>query len=210
MIIVKDKILFVHIPKTAGQSLYKYLYSNLKEEYNITNPKYGLTDNDKLTIPGPQKHHHMFVDEYVSLGYSTVENLKSYHIFTIVREPISRFLSAFHFNKLHKKYSYREYIEKIYPTLDHNNDVFRHTCPQHFFINSKLGLSVNKIHKIEEGLENTVYTELKKFGYNCKDSFYINKNKTSKSKMVSLSRYDIDLLKEHYKKDFELFAYPFT
>ena len=61
MILYEHKIIFVHIPKTAGQSVTNYFLNNIGKNFTLDLPEFGLLENLNLEMPGPQNHHHMYV-----------------------------------------------------------------------------------------------------------------------------------------------------
>jgi hypothetical protein len=204
MIIPQHKLIFVHIPKTAGQSITTYFLNNLgitDINDNFSYPQYGLRVNLKYEIPGPQNHHHMFLKEYVNLRYVSEEDIKKYTKIAVIRNPIDRYLSAFFYNDVYKKYSHMEFLNDIFPNIEnHNRDLYRHFCPQVNFIKSKYG-DIDKLFLLDNNF-NHEWNNYFISNYNFSGYLpYTNKGK----KKTNLSRDVIDKLHEIYRKDFKIF-----
>lgn len=125
------KILFVHIPKTAGTSIFKALYRE------------GL-DVWKRTYP---RGH----DPYFALKQDNMID-DSVFSFCVVRNPYTRTYSCFkQFNKTNKtNISFIQYLKNI-----KNNNISTKTpllhLPQSFYvIDQEGGLQVNKAYRFED------------------------------------------------------------
>ena len=84
----KEKIIFIHIPKTGGGSVEKTLNiwgsdnnGSLTPDYNIL---YGLAENKLL--------HHFTFREILDL---TKKKFKDYKVFSFVRNPYDKIVSEF-------------------------------------------------------------------------------------------------------------------
>jgi hypothetical protein len=205
MILPDQKTIFIHIPKTGGQSVSFYLLKNLgvKNYFALKQPKYGLILNKKLKKQGPSHYAHMFVNEYVNYNFITVKQLELWNKITVVRNPYSRFKSAFYFKNLHETTDYRSWCKQIeLLKTDKNSNLYRMFTPQTEYLEYN-----NKIF-----VDNIFYTE------NLKDLFvYFNKeyafttetfkkNRTTNRKLP-LDKYTIDFINDFYKEDFENFGY---
>ena len=197
---------FSHIPKCGGSSVENFLapfsdslvfldrnFFTHKKTWNTSSPQHidGLSLN------------RLFKDK----------NFFDYY-FAIVRDPISRFKSAFMFqkhieNKIPKDISINEHISLI---KDEKISLFSY-CDNHFLpmIHFFMPNTEYRIFKIEEGLEN-----LKKWlEVNvCKKSinFEIPRKNPSPKKIkqiedYNLNEHSINSLKTIYKKDYEAFKY---
>lgn len=204
MILKDKKIVFVHIPKTAGQSVTDFLLRNTKKSFTLNLPKMGLVENLDLSIKGPQNHHHMFLDEYVDLGYVNKDDLKNYFKFCVLRNPFDKFISSFYYKRLHKKYSYITFLEEVYPTLNTRDDVYRHFCPQTNYINSSYG-KIDKFFILDENFNNN-FSNYFFENYNFKN--YMNKKNELPIKVEKIKPLDeitMLRLKKIYRADFKLY-----
>lgn len=89
------RTVFVHIPKTAGQSVELVFL----EAHGLTWENRGellLRRNDDPAA-GPPRLAHLLAREYVELGYLTQREYDVFLSFAIVRNPIDRIVSAYNF-----------------------------------------------------------------------------------------------------------------
>jgi hypothetical protein len=191
----KKKLIFIHIPKTAGTSIYKSL---------------GVEDIS---------YQNKF------LGHRSIENYKEqykdywniYLKFTVVRDPIDRFISAYKFarmresfwhsdnsNKLPKNEYYEicnsldinQYILDLYNTPENHTIL---TLPQIFFIENKYKkIEVDYIAKYEN-LDN----DLKNIGVNLTER--LNVSTINNINSIQLTKKSKKILYEMYEIDYNFF-----
>lgn len=198
-----NDVLYIHIPKTAGTSTEYFLGNIYGYSYNyIYECVHSLNNYNILHLGHDQQHNpiHYYRNLYKHINF----------IFTIVRNPYSRLLSAYSF--------YKNYIEDKEKNL---------SIEQWFFtekINNKKELSTYNHHIIPQHW----YTEdLNKFSYICKyetldaDINYIKNILNIKKKINYL--WEFKTIKHHasfsdinnilrdvnlyYEQDFILFNY---
>lgn len=225
MVLTKEKIIFIHIPKTGGISVEEYLlsYYGYKRNAFILNHGFGTyldKFNNKQTIY-PQMHYPLLRvnHELIKNGVEIDDNWK---IFSIVRNPYNKFLSELFYNESKTdgfRYNYFTLPENqrghyLNRTIDFflNNDVYdnyhsNHTLPQYrFFENIDLNY---QIFKLEDGLENALI----QLGYPAQnqvkhylDSFkYIGVARPSYQKVYT--KYLIEIINDLYYQDFQEFNY---
>jgi len=184
----EKKLIFIHIPKTAGTSIYKSL--GVKD----------ISYQNKL------------------LGHESIENYKEryksywdiYLKFTVVRDPIDRFISAYKFIRMRENFWYKDdpspHIHyEICNSLDINQYILHlynapenhslHTLPQIWFIENKYKkIEVDYIAKYEN-----LNDDLKKIGVDLTERLNVstinNINSiqlTKKSKKILYKMYEID------------------
>lgn len=200
MVVVEQNILFIHIPKTGGQSITVYLLENNNQPTNnLNNSKFGLVNNNNLKLKGPQHYHHMFLKEY-----EKIYKLKNYFIFSVVRNPFDRFVSAFYYSNFYKKYNYVDMID-IIPTLEKNKklDLYRMFCPQYKFFEGKS--KIDKIFKTENLNESFDFIN-NKFQYKSKKDYFINVRKNTRKPLDEKTK---NFIKNYYKDDFDKFGYSY-
>lgn len=203
----KDKkILYIHIPKTGGSSVERYLFwhSIDRDDIKLYN---------KETVKKPIKQHHY---TYKQIIENNPDNVKQLTLsFATVRNPYEKIISALIFNnklKVNKKnkidnnlrsivaYKIIQWIETD-PSSCHN-----HNIPQYKFI-------LNEDNQIEKSIkiiktENLV-ADMRSIGFTGFD-VHINKGFfSSRSYFELLNRQSIRIINDAYEKDFLWFGYKF-
>lgn len=95
MISHHHKAIFVHIPKTGGQSIEWAFLDDLG---------LGWKDRDQIGLrrnpdrrSGPRQLAHLYASEYVALGHVTPDAWRDYTCFAVVRHPYDRIVSEFRY-----------------------------------------------------------------------------------------------------------------
>lgn len=192
--VIKTRLKFVHIPKTAGESIEK---AALK-----LGIFWGKLDSDlDLEYSIKMKHDH-----HVPLRYLKDKTILSkYDFFTIVRNPYTQAIS--HINYIYNHYpelgqSREEVIENYFKRIqDYKNNVnLSPACDFVFDLDGKQ--IVKHVIKFEE-LDN-LNQVLEEYGI----LLELEKENVTRVKIISeLSREQIQIINAVYSKDFETFGY---
>lgn len=202
MICHELNLIFIHIPKTAGQSIESQLIimSGNKERSN-----YLLGANPDPKKGGPFLDHLLW-NEYIDYGYISSETYDKYYKFSFVRNPWFRLVSEYRFRKrLWLNYTFRDWVVEYFPS-DVDSDEWRHIIPQHKYIydDGKLA-KVNFIGKYEN-LNEDFALLMKEIGLPHNTSLpHVNKSLSSKSKGVIkkvLDKVKFNILKIRSKEKF--------
>jgi hypothetical protein len=161
------KLIFVHIPKNAGTSIHSL--------FN-TNPKDYLPDQRWSEY----KNH---FNEY----------WENYTTFSIVRNPISRFISFYKYWKMNENLDYD--INQFIKNIDKIKTPIKNQ--QSWFICENDKIMVDVIIKYEN-----LYEELKKIKID--NIPHLNISKIKDESFLNISKTSIDILHNLYKEDFKL------
>ena len=210
MISIKHKIIFIHIPKCAGQSIENIFLRDLGLSWKERHPL--LLRPRKANEKGPERLAHLYAEEYFKLGYIPKEKYDKFFKFSIIRNPVDRILSEINFQKIPKKNSkniyglesVEEYISKVIK-LDKFSDLQRHISPQvKFLYDSETNkLLVDKVIPFD-ALNNEVPKILQK---KLKVFLEVPKINSSKNKLwvkEELTSGDLSFLYDFYESDFNL------
>lgn len=147
MISHQHKTIFVHVPKTAGQSVEQVFVDDLGlswDDREVLNLRYNA---DRAV--GPQRLAHLYADEYVRCGHIERDRWDSYFKFAVVRNPYDRILSEFRYRKFSKTGPLFWFLRKQHH--DDHLDIARHIVPQSRYLFDENGTClVDEIIKFEE------------------------------------------------------------
>lgn len=214
---VPGKTIFVHIPKTGGNTVLR----------NITNEVQGLINNSKdgsiywddlksIALDDSNKEIRGWINgwhNHRGVNLEVLNNLKQkgFYSFSVVRDPFDRALSCYNWYRSYlakqHKVTFVEFLKSR--SFMEASGLF---APQSSFICDKDGnVLVEKVCKLEN-LQEDMKEVCQKINldYDQMDfGLVINKNKREKP-LPELYRSDPmakDLVLEIYKKDFEIFRY---
>ena len=176
-----NKVLYIHIPKTAGSSITKILQDN-----NL--------DNWKREYP---RHH----DPYFYMEKKNYIDDKVFS-FSVVRNPYTRTYSSYHqYNKSNNtNISFIEYLNNILQNKISEISPLLHLPMSWYIVDIQNNIQVTKIYKFEnlKEFESDFNWNLPKYNvgnYNT-DLYFNDYNNTT-----------IDIVQTIYKNDFNLFGY---
>ncbi len=115
MILPEYKSIFIHIPKTAGQSIENFLLQSLGKSRQEHGADYLLKKNP--TNIGPARLAHLSAIEYTALAYISEQDFKKYYTFTFVRNPWARAVSFYKYSGFANLVSFKHFITYYLPRL---------------------------------------------------------------------------------------------
>jgi hypothetical protein len=111
MLSLHHKCIFIHIPKTAGQSVERAFLDDLGLGWSTRAPLLlRYNENPEL---GPPRLAHLTAREYVSKCYVPEDTFKEYYKFSVVRDPWSRTVSLYKYMRYFVPF--RRFILDILP-----------------------------------------------------------------------------------------------
>ena len=90
------RTIFVHVPKTAGQSVEMVFLNKLNLTWEQRAPLLLRPNSDPAK--GPPRLAHLYASEYVSCGHISDEDFARYFKFSVVRNPWARAVSVYKFS----------------------------------------------------------------------------------------------------------------
>jgi len=196
------KIYHAHIPKCAGTSIENF-FINKNFEYAFLDKKFFAKNQEILWSKSSPQHllAHNFIDLFSSLNFDFK--------FSVVRNPIDRFVSAFTFNVFRKTIpseNINRFIDLFYEKKKFKIfSLDNHFIPMIYFVENITNIN---IYKLEDGI-NQLELDLTKIINHKKQIKFSNDNKQRviDKSLISLNKSSIKKLEEIYKVDFEKFNY---
>ena len=208
MISIEHKIIFIHIPKCAGQSIENLFLRDLGLNWQERYPL--LLRPKKANEKGPERLAHLYAEEYFKFGFIRKEKYDKFFKFSIIRNPIDRILSEINYRRIPKKNSknsigiesVEEYISKVIK-LNKFSDLQRHISPQVKFLHDS---ETNKLLVDKIILFDEINHEVPKILKKLKVFLEVPKINSSKSKLwvkEELTSRDLHFLYDFYASDFK-------
>ena len=223
MIISKKKLIFIHIPKTGGNS-FSHLLINYSKEKIIRLRAY----NDKINtfeIRGKYTYDkHQTLEQYKK---KLRKNFKKYKIVTIVRDPMQRMLSLYYMQDLN---TYGNFIVRKINHISKkrlgffilSQKFYKYKIPTFSLAkfkkyilsmpNQKSYLMINnkftKPHYLikYENYSDNIIKFCKSININY-EPFHVNKGSKKKFSKNKLNKIKKIILKSHHKEDYKIFGY---
>lgn len=147
MISHHHKCIFVHIPRTAGQSVEHFFLDLLGLDWRRRAPLL-LRPNDIPEL-GPPRLAHLKAMEYVRYQHITTEQFSQYFKFSFVRDPWDRLVSIYKHLNMHHVCDFRTFVmKKLKDGMYRKSYWF--VCPQHEYLCDDNGeLAVDFVGRFE-------------------------------------------------------------
>lgn len=193
-------ILFIHIPKTGGNSVERYLIRKYRQTLLFGTGKKLIKHEKYRNFSLQHQYYSTIKDNSDSLGVDFNDKLR---IFTVVRNPYERILSDMFWQDYINLDTTPEEVYAILPKY-YETSKDNHSAEQYKFLvdnNGKLptNLTIMKTESLNKDMINNGFI-----------NFDIHENK-NKKKLVSYDQYlndnVINSINQKYSKDFDLFGY---
>lgn len=165
-----EKILFVHIPRNAAQSVTVFFYDclgildlfantngyneireekTIEELYNSDSPneRYLFAKNNRWKVPGPIVLTYMTMQEYIDYEYISRDELPYIKKIVTVRNPYERIISACNYRSVAPN---RSWIQKVAEYDKFNSEKSRYFMRQSDFLKVDDEIAVDHIVKVED------------------------------------------------------------
>lgn len=147
------KVLFVHVPKCAGQSIETYFLDLYSLEWSQRD-QLVLRTKKKHEL-GPSKLAHLTSHEYLEYKYVTASEYESFFKFSFIRNTYSRVVSIYKYSGYSQLISFENFVVKVLPKLlrDKKNWLYRLQSDFTHFNNKLLVDFLGEFEKLDEHFE---------------------------------------------------------
>jgi hypothetical protein len=206
MISDKGKFIYIHIPKTAGESVEEALTENFPDSRIVSNdPDWNILI----------KH-----DTFLEHDYSTKESLDNFFTFSFVRNPWDRMVSHWKYfveTKRSPEMPFDEFVLDFHRVLkEADNGYWWNPYRKYVFTAPQLDFLVDENQRIAVDFVGRFETLQEDFDYVCKklnrNKIKLpHKNKTKRKKYQEYYKNEelISSVAKRYKKDIDYFKYEF-
>jgi hypothetical protein len=221
------KCLFVHVPKTAGQSVEQFFMDRMGLDWDSDRAEVLLGDNPDTTR-GTQKLAHLSAWEYVNDGFIERGEFDSLFRFSFVRNPFERIVSEYRYRNYFHHRSFRDFVLHKLPQPGWD-DKYRHVMPQFDMLHDPEGrLMVDFVGRFETlqkdfdkvchwlGLEdsklphrNPSNKKSRNLKRKVRNALFLNGEGRKKHWTEFYDQRTLDAVSRLYEKDIEAFGYRF-
>lgn len=208
----KHKFVFLRVPKTASSSLSEFFIRNLNDPDAIHTPVDDTNIKEKNLPKGLMQKYkddfgyfHLTLQQIYEEGILTEEQIREYRIVAIMREPIDRHLSFYHF--------YRKWEGRGQPS---SNELERMSKDGYFHKHKNSKILQSDFLKLQgevvgeylpyDDFEAKVMNIMSDLGVDVKHQLPKHKSgfrKTSDNGLMSDKV--LSAIKQHFKEDFDLY-----
>ena len=147
MICHRYKVIFIHIPKAAGQSIEGVFLRKMGLTWETRAPLLMRENTDPRL--GPERLAHLYASEYVKRGHIAPVDFDDYFKFAVVRNPWARLVSEYKFSVARTGVSFSDFVFRHFPPAG-QTDRRRHVEPQWKFVcDARKRVIVDRICRFE-------------------------------------------------------------
>jgi hypothetical protein len=206
MLSTRFKTIFVHVPKTAGQSIEHVFLAKHGLTWETRAPLLLRANDDPAK--GPARLAHLYGREYVECGHVSAEDFAAFFKFAVVRNPYTWIVSQYRFRQQRRRAqpaSFREFIERGITWEMDGRD--RHNLvPQATFVTDKEGkIIVDEIIRFEDLPRSFEPIAQRVFGEPV-ELPHVNRSKAP-DVPVEFDEGLRRIVQARYERDFDLFEY---
>jgi hypothetical protein len=194
------KTVFVHVPRTGGQSVETaFLHQHGLRWQERSALLLGKNSNSGSK---PKYLAHLLAREYVGSGYLAPDVFASSLKFTIARNPFDRLLSEYRYRAQRRAVEFAEFLKLL---ASGNGD--RHVVPASDYVVDESGtVIVDKIIRFESLSRDFALLAREIFGYEVE---LPHVNRAEALIPVDALTFEVrNLICRRYERDFDLFQYP--
>lgn len=146
------KVIFVHVPKTAGQSIETYFLKLNDLTFDRKHELLLMPNSDPRK--GPPRLAHLTMQEYYEFGYISASETQGFFKFSFVRNPWARMVSFYRYLRFNQIISFDDFVRVQFPSLV-ESEYWRVRPQSEFTHNNKLPLVdfIGMFERLDEDFE---------------------------------------------------------
>ena len=196
MISLVHKVIFIHIPKCAGQSVEETFLNDLQLSWDDHRYLFGCFEKPTSwtkNIPG--RIAHLTAKEILDFKFLPIEIFNSFYKFSIVRDPVQRLVSSW--NYLVPEENFDDWVaSKVLSGHKENNYFFKDQTDYLFDENNKLLVDDIIPFKTLGSSKHHFYNYLENVSA-------LSHRNASKKRDIFISQETTKIIKDLYKKDYK-------
>ena len=196
MISLVHKVIFIHIPKCAGQSVEETFLNDLQLSWDDHRYLFGCFEKPTSwtkNIPG--RIAHLTAKEILDFKFLPIEIFNSFYKFSIVRDPVQRLVSSW--NYLDPEENFDDWVSsKVSSGHKENNYFFKDQTDYLFDENNKSLVDDIVPFKTLGSSQHNFYNYLENISA-------LSHRNASKKRDIYISKETTKLIKDLYKKDYK-------
>jgi hypothetical protein len=158
MVLPELGCVFVHIPKTGGQSIELALLEAAGLTWRTRDR--ALLRINRDPTKGPPRLAHLTAEEYVGLGHVSAVDWRRWTSFAVVRDPWQRLVSAWRYRG--HDFPFADFVRARFPRPEDDDyergvAAFRHVLPQADFVTDRDGAvlvdHILRFERLQEGFD---------------------------------------------------------
>ena len=202
----KRTTIFVHIPKTAGQSIELAFLHDAGLSWKGRAALLLRRNTDPGA--GPARLAHLLAREYEALGHTGGRAFAQFFSFAVVRDPVDRAVSGFNFRAPPECTTLRDYVHRA-AQADVTSPDWRQVCPQTRYTHDAEGRHplVRQVLRFETLSRDWPALSARIFG-SPRPLPRSNVARRTRLTRADLGPEDLAFLAAHYAEDFRNFGYP--
>jgi hypothetical protein len=204
------KCIFVHIPKTAGQSIERVFLRHVGLTWEQRAPLLLRANRDPRL--GPPRLAHLTAAEYITCGHVTGETFRDYFKFSFVRNPWDRMVSEYKYRFPARN---RDFKTFLFSQVSHPvwSDNYRHVMMQAEYLFDEQGqLLVDFVGRYEQ-LHADFVTVCQRLQLNDGELPHVNKASHQGDERRHYSEYydseSREFVADRFRRDVTAFKYEF-
>ena len=196
MISLVHKVIFIHIPKCAGQSIEETFLNDLQLNWDDHRYLFGCFEKPSSWKKNmPDRIAHLTAKEILDFKFLPIEIFNSFYKFSIVRDPVERLVSSW--NYLDPEESFEDWVSsKVLSGHKENNYFFKDQTDYLFDENNKSLVDDIVPFKTLGSSKHNFYNYLENISA-------LSHRNASKKRDISISEETTKLIKDLYKKDYK-------